>query len=181
MSVESTAFRWTEPKERAAVLVAQDQLPDLQIADEVGVSERQLERWKTHPEFRARVEEHVTAIRQAIRARGIAVVENRVQALQDRWEGLKRVIRERAEEMDGETPGGGTGLLVRQIKSVGAGPLAREVTEYAVDTGLLRELREHEKQAAQELGQWAEKQEITGKNGEPFVVKILRGVSTDDL
>jgi hypothetical protein len=34
------------------------------------------------------------------------------------------------------------------------------VEEYQVDTGLLKELREHEKQAAQELGQWSEKARV---------------------
>lgn len=55
-----------------------------------------------------------------------------------------------------DVPGGKTGLLVREIKSIGAGPNSREVEEYKVDTGLLKELREHERQAAIELGQWQE-------------------------
>jgi hypothetical protein len=33
---------------------------------------------------------------------------------------------------------------------------------YKVDTRLLAELRNHEKQAAEELGQWSEKRELPG-------------------
>jgi hypothetical protein len=38
--------------------------------------------------------------------------------------------------------------------------LSEEVAEYSIDTGLLKELRDHERQAAQELGQWAEKVDL---------------------
>jgi hypothetical protein len=43
---------------------------------------------------------------------------------------------------------------VRTYKAVGGAT----VEEYAVDTGLLREMRAHEEQAARELGQWVERQ-----------------------
>ena len=59
-------------------------------------------------------------------------------------------------------PGGRAGLLVRRVKSIGAGENAREVVEYEVDTALLKELRELERQAAQEAGQWATKHEVRG-------------------
>jgi hypothetical protein len=42
-------------------------------------------------------------------------------------------------------------LLVRRVRSIGAG--AREIEEYELDTGLLRELLDIEKQVAKELGQ----------------------------
>jgi hypothetical protein len=44
------------------------------------------------------------------------------------------------------------------------------VEEYEVDTGLLKELREHEKQAAQELGQWSDK--ARAEQG-PIDVKVV--------
>ena len=58
-----------------------------------------------------------------------------------------------------DAPGGSTGLLIRQFQ----GKLERAV--YRVDPGLvslLAELRAHEKQAAEELGQWSEKREPAG-------------------
>ncbi|HEU4752053.1 MAG TPA: phBC6A51 family helix-turn-helix protein [Armatimonadota bacterium] len=155
------AWRWNKQREHAAALVARDDLTDVEIANEVGIGKATLERWKAVPEFQARVEEHVTAFRALVRRRGIAVLENRIQAQQDRWERMQAVIHERAAEMDGEVAGGGSGLLVRQYKTVGSGDDAELVREYHVDTGLLRELRELEKQAAQELGQWTERQDLT--------------------
>ena len=83
----------------------------------------------------------------------------RIQALQDRWSTLHAAIAqlmsERAADM-AEVPGGGTGLLVRQYQ--GGTPI------YKVDTGLVRligQLLAHEKQAAEELGQWTEKRDVS--------------------
>jgi hypothetical protein len=173
-------FRWTEKTTRAAALVAEDRLTDAAIAVECGVTERQLERWKKHEDFKARVAEHVAVFRQTVLSRGIARLENRVAALQDRWDGMKTVIQERGAEMDGETPGGGTGLLVRQIKAIGSGESAREAQEYAVDTGLLKELREHEKQAAQELGQWTDRQDVTSGGEAISFVTVPPGDASGD-
>jgi hypothetical protein len=53
--------------------------------------------------------------------------------------------------------GGATGLLLKDYKGKDA-----DQPVYKVDTRLLAELRAHEKQAAEELGQWSEKRELTG-------------------
>jgi hypothetical protein len=72
----------------------------------------------------------------------------RVQALQNRWDKMRRVIDERAASPDfADVPGGTTGLLCNDYK----GKVADTVV-YKVDTGLLAELRGHERQAAEELG-----------------------------
>lgn len=195
MSGNVSGFRWSGKTEMAAMLVAQDTLTDKQIAAECGVVERTLERWKLDPEFRARVQEHRDAFREQIRSEGIANRQNRVDALNDRWGRMRQVIEARAEE-HADVPGGDTGLLVRQAKLVkvyetaGAPPADQSdaegevlysgkrdviVYEYAVDTSLLKELREHEKQAAQELGQWTEKQEHSGE----LLVRQYVGVDVD--
>lgn len=70
-------------------------------------------------------------------------------------------------------PGGETGLLVRKYKNLGSGDNARTVEEYEVDTGLLAELRAHEKQAAEELGQWITKGDVTSK-GEQVGVTVIQ-------
>lgn len=176
-------------REEAALLLAEDRLTDVEIAARAGVTDRQLRVWKAHPLFAARVAEHAAALAEAVRGRGIADRQNRVDALSDRWERMQAVITARAGEYAGAAPGADSGLLVRAVKlvkvyeavrrdggaefdQVGAGSpgdlltpgaATHEVTEWAVDTGLLRELREHEKQAAQELGQWTEKRELSGE------------------
>jgi len=61
-----------------------------------------------------------------------------------------------------DVPGGSTGLLVCQYQG------KSENAVYRVDPGLiglLAELRAHEKQAAEELGQWSEKHAVTVKDG----------------
>ena len=181
MSGSVTEFKWTAKTTKAAQLVAADKLKDKQIAKAVGVAERTLERWKLNPEFVAKVNEIVERVDAAILKRGIANRARRVAILDDMAGRLLTVVEERAKEhrdnakarkkaqqvikegtveardvpiLPGVGAGGETGLLVRQIKLAASGAT---VEEFAVDTGLLKELRAHQEQAAKELGQWSEK------------------------
>lgn len=164
-------LEWNEQLERAALLVAQDSLTDEKIADELGIGRTTLHRWKTDPAFIKRVGEVVAEIQEKIVARGIAEKQNRVDALNRRQKLMEEVIRQRAENLASVPGGGNTGLLVKQVKGIGKGDNFREVEEYAVDTALLREMREHEKQAAIEVGQWTEKRDLTS-NGEDLFKNI---------
>jgi hypothetical protein len=138
-------------------------MSDEMIAARLGVTRQTLANWKRETAFQERVQEHLEAAREAIKAEGIASRINRVNALNDRWDRMRTVIAERAEDnaMQG-VPGGKTGLLVHQTKAIGTGQNQTIIDEYAVDTGLLKELRAHEEQAAKELGQWTEKSESSG-------------------
>jgi hypothetical protein len=174
MTQEIEDFDWSEVSERATRLLAVGQLTCEQIAGSLEISRSTIARWKRHPEFKARVDEHIAEIREEVRRVGLADLHQRVQALNSRWLEMQRVIHKRAAdpEMAG-VPGGSTGLLVRTTKSVGSGESARVVHEYAVDTGLLKELRDHERQAAQELGQWLDKSESNVKVAELPRIKII--------
>lgn len=191
-------FRWTTREERAAGLVAEDTLTNAEIGAAVGVRARTIERWKAHPAFAARVAELVAAAQAAAKVRTIANKERRVQRLQERSEKLDRVIAARAEQ-HAEVPGGDTGLLVREPKIVkvydvkttqrrGPTALAQEddddeqmtptggvqiVYEYRVDTATLAEMRQIEKQAAQELGEWVEKVAPTKADGSDLTLADL--------
>lgn len=181
-------WKWTRAKEMAALLVAEDELSDEEIGARVGVTDRTLRNWKREPEFWRRVDEHSEAFRAVIERKAIAQRGRRVAALQDRWRRMQRVIAERAADpgMAG-VPGGSTGLLVRRVKGIGKGEDFERVEEYVVDDGLLRELREHERQAAQELGQWLERAEVRmdDRAGERLAQKLdelaarLGGVASD--
>lgn len=164
---------WTAEKERAALLVAQDRLSDELIAADIGIDRRTLARWKVDETFAARVSQIVEEVKAAVIARGIAEKQNRIDAYNDRWKRMQKVIEGRAVEHAGYAGGGATGLLVRQLKSVGRGEDTQTVEEYAVDTGLLRELREHEKQAAMEVGDWTDKTQhsfdLTGLSNEELL------------
>lgn len=152
-------FRWKKPQEEAAALLAADELTDEEIGRRVGVSDRQMRTWKKHPEFAARIEELAREMGEVARRYAITRRARRLKGYDDRRERMLKLIEARAAEHAG-APGGATGLLVMTTKSVGSGPGAQVVDEYAVDAALLKELRELEKQAAVEAGQWSEKAQV---------------------
>lgn len=151
----------------AARLLAEGQLTDRAVAAQVGVNRMTLQRWKKQPDFAAEVNERIDELQRDVFRRGIASRIRRINALNDRWERMHRIVEERASapEMQ-DVPGGKSGLLVRRLKSLGAGENAQTVEEYEIDVGLLREMREHERQAAQELGQLVNKLAMTTPDGE---------------
>lgn len=174
-------FKWSEAKENAALLVAVDELTNNKIADECGITNKTLWQWKQKPEFQTRVDEHQKEIFERIKRHGIGTAENRVKHMQRRHGLLNQVISERALSSEmADVPGGKTGLLVHNVKSVGAGENAERVDLYEVDAALLKEQRDIERQVAQELGQWLDKVDHTS-GGKPLVVKVLSGVSMEDL
>lgn len=180
MSVNVGDFQWSPSKEQAALLVAEDSKSNPDIAAAVGVTARQLERWKRLDAFRSRVEEHRKLWRDELAAEGLASQKNRLAAYNDRWRRMQRVIEAReADPALANAPGGNTGLMVRQQKGIGSGFNFEIIEEFAVDTGLLKEMRELEKQAAQDLGQWTEKKEIAGKDGGPIAIIEVNAPGSD--
>lgn len=172
----TTVFKWSDQRRTAALLLAEGDRTDAEIAAQAGVCRKTLWNWKQIPEFAAVVEAHLDAFRVEVRRRGLASRERRVQALNERWARLQRIVAERAADPAmASVPGGATGLLLHHVKVVGAGERARVVDYYELDADLLKELRELEKQAAQELGQWVEKQEA-GPRPKAYVT-----VGPDDL
>jgi len=173
-------FVWTKQRTRAAELVADGDLADEAIATALGCARSTLAVWRTHPEFVERVAESVAAYRAAVLARGIARQERRIAAADDRHRRMQRVIEARAGDPTmADVPGGTEGLLVRQYRTVGRGDDAEVVEQYAIDTGLLREMRAHEEQVAKELGQWIEKSDLTS-GGQPLRREYV-GVEVGDV
>jgi len=162
----------------AAVLVADDTLSNDEIAQSCGISSQTLAVWKRHPEFMARVDQLVADLQEHARKRGLARLDKRQATAFDRHRRMVDLILARAADIGLETPGGETGLVVRQYRSIGTGPNARQVTEYPFDAALMRELRELEKQIAQDAGQWSEKREVAHSGGLTFADLI--GLAADD-
>lgn len=156
-------------------------MSDEWIAAQVGIGRRTLARWKVEPAFQTRIAHHAAIQLAAVEAEGISNRQNRVAALNDRWSRMRQVIAARAEDM-AEVPGGETGLLVRQTKSIGFGENNTVVEEYAVDTGLLRELRAHEEQAAKELSQWVDRAKLEiALSDEIQRLAEVYGLTTDEV
>lgn len=151
-------FKMDARKWKTAHLVASGDLSIIKIAAEIGVAEKTIDIWKRHPDFKAAVDEILAESTKRILSTGIARRENRIEALNKRWRLMDQVITERGTDptMQG-IPGGSTGALIRQLKSVGFGENNQIIEEYAFDRALFAELREHEKQAAYELDQWGNK------------------------
>jgi len=146
-------FAWTEPRRRAALLVAQDTLRDWEIAQQVGVTRRQVTRWKGHPLFAERVAAIAAEQYAAVWETGITEKQARVADLGELRRRLWRIMEERAaDSLMQAQPGGSTGLLERRTRGVGAGGQA--IVEYHFDVALVRALCGVLKQAALEMGEW---------------------------
>lgn len=170
-----------EREETAAQMLARSDLTQEEIIAETGIPSTTYYRLKKNPAFIARVRDLQDEMRVGVRGRGIGSVENRVLALQDRWRRMKRIIEERAADPKMQNiPGGKTGLLVHNVKGVGD----CIIDLYEVDTGLLSAMCQHEKQAAQELGQWEDKHAHSGPGGGAIPISVSFDVSklnTDEL
>jgi hypothetical protein len=165
---------------KAVPLVALDEQSDEAIASGLGITTRTLRNWKRQSAF----EEQVQALREEFaaiaRREAIMTVEGRVAEYALRHERMHSVIEKRAAA-GGDAPGADTGLLVKSFKAIGSGESAYAAVEWSVDTGLLREMRELEKQAAQDLGQWAEKKEHSGPNGGPIPIQAIEVVLQNEV
>ncbi len=150
-------------KRRAAALMAETTLSNSKIAEEIGVSRKTLWLWTKEPAFAKYLQELNEELDQETRRYAVGRRRSRLQALQERQDKLLTVVEERAEwfaKHEPTVPGGTTGYVVKRIKGVGSGPYTHIVNEYEFDVALSKELREVEKQAAIEVGQWTEKQQI---------------------
>ncbi len=170
----------SERQEKVAEAIAAGDRPDRAIAAALRVRPETIVRWRRQEAFTARVQALQDAMAAKVVSDGIALRTKRVAALSDRWNRMQRVIAERADDPAvADVPGGQTGLMVHTVKMIGGGRSATTIDEYAVDVGLLKELRAHEEQAAKELGQWVEKRsgEVTGKDGGPLTFTLDLGAA----
>jgi transposase-like protein len=63
-----SGFRWTKQTIQAARLVADGRLTEVEIAVEIGISDRQLRRWKHIPEFQSDVRKQQEDFRELLLA-----------------------------------------------------------------------------------------------------------------
>jgi hypothetical protein len=145
-------WEWSPEKQEAAVLLAEGELTDNEIAAKAGIHRVNLWRWKKCPPFAERVQSLIKDIGDALRQHALGRKLRRLKGLTDKAERIERVIEERAIEHAGKVAGGGTGLLALEPKMLGSGEKAQLVDVYRADTALLKEYRELTIAAAKEVG-----------------------------
>lgn len=153
-------------KHRCAILMAEGNLNDRQIARELKIARSTLQEWKADPDFIEVREDYEHAFRAEVMQYAIANKRERMKQLQDLNETYwqikdQRAARYAAEAEDtpenavrgvfgDETPAeAATGMLVRQPKIAANG---KTVVEWAFDKALDSAIKETLKQASQEAG-----------------------------
>lgn len=114
--------------------------------------------WLRRPEYVAAVKHWHELLEEEVLRLSSATKANRLKVYDDLVQRIYQVIDGRAESLS-HIPGGASGLLVKQVKTIGTGQNAYDVAEYLFDAALTKELRAALEQMAKERGQWSEKSE----------------------
>jgi hypothetical protein len=151
-----------------------------------GGAKQSARRLLTHAYLQRRIEELQSVIADGIVKLAVTDRNARLTALQERQDALRSIVKARAADPSNQSaPGANTGYMVRNIKQIGGGDTAQVVEEFVLDTGLLRELREIEKQAAIECGDWFEHEKAPPVAGPSATVQVgrpdLRRLGTERL
>ena len=142
--------------EKAARLLAEDLLTDLEIAAECGISDRSLYKWKKKEEFVARVNFMLQAYSARALGSGIASRVRRIETLKLLHDKMLTIMEERGSDLKmANIPGGRTGLMVMDYVTIRLqnGKIGT-VPTYAFDKALASEIRAVGEQTSRELGQW---------------------------
>ncbi len=174
LTIADRPFPWSVASERAALLLAENEMTGSQICEEVGYQNHGiLSQWKQHPDFAARVQEHKAALREVGQRYSICKINARLKALENRWLGMKQIIEERKKDpLMKFVPGGETGLYqIRELKwytvkdENDKETLEPRPVKWAFDKQLMQEMRAVEQHAARQMGEWIDRIEV--KNDAP--------------
>ena len=143
----------TERRLKAAAMLAAGRTI-VETAKAISVDEKSIDKWKKTPEFLSMIQEATEVLRNRILSHGAAVKEYRIRAKRRRLGQLLCIARARGGD---STRGGAewdkTGFMVQRLKGVGSGDNFLLTTEFELDTGLLREISNLEREIAEEMGE----------------------------
>ena len=160
LGVDLDGFKWTPEREHAACLLAMG-YDYSSVARQIGVTSTTVKKWYLSEPFRARTVELRTVARQALFNVAITDKQQRVDVLGAVQQRILRLIEARAAAPEMQNvPGGDTGLLTVELKSMGTGPTAQLVEDYKFDKPLVDALLNVQKHAATELGQLTDRTEL---------------------
>jgi hypothetical protein len=144
------------------------------------------------------IKAEIEAVLGELRSEGIANKQNRLNDYEEIRRRLWQIADERKAEYEKveeatknlpeqgltaifgqrSAPAGGTsGFIVRQVKVIGQGRNQQVVEEFAADTALANQILAVNRQAAQELGEWSEKKQVTGANDGPIELKVAESAA----
>lgn len=176
-------FIWSNQKRRAAQMLAQGDLLDIEIAAQLGVDRSTLARWRLHPTFLLGIKHFADGLTDALAEYGIKIKTKRLEDYDTINMLLDQIREERAaaaciaieEDPDLARVGGfRTGLIVKQDRVIGTGSNAQKTTEYKIDDAWLTAKLALNKQVAQETGQWIHQANITGQVEHRMSVQDIR-------
>ena len=187
---DSNSVRQLNFKEQRAVIhIAEGILPLRQISLITGLSQARLLHLSIYdPDFQDQVSLIRTQFAEDALSRGLALRHIRQARLSERAALIDQIVSERSlvtappgpdnpfHDPDSlGVPGASTGLLTKQIRSLGSGPNSIIIDEWSLDRPILRELAEIEQQAAREAGQWRDIKQIES------TTKAYIGIRIEDV
>jgi hypothetical protein len=202
----STVQKLSTKQEEAAVLVAEDELTNDEIAAKVKITDRTLTTWKHLPAFMLRVDETVTEMAKAAQRYAIARVEKRMARRDRDWRKLQQVIEERAREavaqqsvnqvliekaraqgtdeaqiewMFRDQPHVAAGMETGHVVRIETPSKFGTVVEYKFDQSITAELRALEDAATKDAGQFVQRLDVT-TGGKPLALGLDLSVLSED-
>lgn len=171
-------------QEHAAWLIADAKLNMSEVAKKVGVSYSVIWSWRSDPKFVSRVNMIKKMMADEIRDFFFADRRTRIQALQDKAMRIEHIVTTRArqfeESHDLEASGGGdSGLILRQYKSIGSGPMAEAKVEYSFDATMIREYRALMSDIEKETAGLEGRENADTPSGAPPIREVVIYLTTD--
>lgn len=152
----AAVFHWDATKEQALWLVFDGKLSLEQVALNVAVSPRTLDRWVAHPAFQQRLQQMRADLQETLKGTLYVSKESRMVALADMAQKARREFEKRP--------------WLKEVRPTKDGP----VTNESFNRDAFESFRGALDDIAKELGQRKNVTEVTGKDGGPIELSAVK-------